>query len=342
MTDGIISSIGKTPLVRLTKIEREMGLSAKIYAKLEFFNPAGSAKDRAALFMIRDGEKRGALRPGDRIIEATSGNMGVALAMLGARLGYRTAFFMPENASLERVMLMRALGAEIHLTDASGGMAQAVSEARRLAEQGGGFLTSQFESPANKRAHYMTTAPEIYRDLGGVPDVLVAGVGTGGTLSGVGEYLKSKYPAAQIYAVEPAESPTLSASLFGAKSSIFDGTYPVISAQSIHRLTDSQPPKTSGSTVAQTIPGIGAGFVPPLLNSDLICGTVTVSAGQAYHFTRFLAATEGIMAGISSGAALCASLALAGRQENRGKSILTVFPDGAERYFSQEIYAVEK
>ncbi len=331
MLEGILSAVGKTPLVRLTKIEREMKLSAKIYAKPEFFNPAGSVKDRAALFMIRDGENRGALRPGDRIIEATSGNMGIALAMLGARLGYRASIFMPENASTERMAIMRALGAEIHLTNAAGGMSLAVREAQTFADRVGGAVLSQFDNRANKAAHYLTTAPEICEDLGDTPDVFVAGVGTGGTLSGVGEYLRQRNPTVQIYAVEPAQSPVLSEHLAKSK--------PGISSCVPMNFPFNSGIKADGM---QSIPGLGAGFVPTLLNTAIIDGVITVTAPQAYFFARQLALLEGIMAGISSGAALCGAIALAMREENRGKSILTVLPDGAERYFSQEIYILEK
>lgn len=298
--------IGKTPLLELTHLEEKFGLEAKIMAKLEYFNPAGSAKDRAAKAMLDDAETRGLLKPGSVIIEPTSGNTGIGLASVAAIRGYRVIIVMPDTMSVERRTLMKAFGAELVLTEGSKGMQGAIDKAEELAAQiPGSFIPGQFVNPANADAHRMTTGPEIWEDTDGKVDVFVACVGTGGTLTGVGEYLKSKNPSVQIVAVEPATSAVLS----------------------------------GGAAGPHMIQGIGAGFVPEVLNTEVYDEVLTVSNEDALETGRKFGCVEGILIGISSGAALCAAIKLAKRPENKGKAIVTLFPDSGDRYLSTALYA---
>lgn len=301
---SIEETIGGTPLVELSGYGK--GMSAKILAKLEFFNPTGSAKDRAAREMIEEAEKSGKLRPGATIIEPTSGNMGIGLAAIAAAKGYKVIIAMPETMSAERRMLMKAFGAELVLTDGAKGMQGSVEKVAELARTiPGAFVPSQFENPANPAAHRKTTGPEIWNDTDGKVDIFVAGVGTGGTITGTGEYLKSKNPKIKIVAVEPAESPLLS----------------------------------EGRAGAHKIQGIGANFVPGALNKEIYDEIITVTGEQAYAAGRAVAASDGILAGISSGAALHAAAELAKRSENAGKNIVVFFPDTGERYLSSGMFS---
>lgn len=301
---SIEETIGGTPLVELSGYGK--GMSAKILAKLEFFNPTGSAKDRAAREMIEEAEKSGKLRPGATIIEPTSGNMGIGLAAIAAAKGYKVIIAMPETMSAERRMLMKAFGAELVLTNGAKGMQGSVEKAAELARTiPGAFVPSQFENPANPAAHRKTTGPEIWNDTDGKVDIFVAGVGTGGTITGTGEYLKSKNPKIKIVAVEPAESPLLS----------------------------------EGRAGAHKIQGIGANFVPGALNKEIYDEIITVTGEQAYAAGRAVAASDGILAGISSGAALHAAAELAKRSENAGKNIVVFFPDTGERYLSSGMFS---
>ena len=298
--------IGGTPLLELTRVEREEGLEARVLAKLEFCNPAGSVKDRAAKAMLDDGEARGLLKPGSVIIEPTSGNTGIGLAAVAAPRGYRVLIVMPETMSEERRRLMRAYGAEVVLTPGESGMAGAVERARELAaEIPGGFIPGQFENPANPAAHRAGTGPEIWADTEGAVDVFVAGVGTGGTLTGAGEYLKSRNPAVKIVAVEPAASPVLS----------------------------------EGRAGSHGLQGIGAGFVPEALNTEIYDEIIPVEDEAAFAMVRRLGRTEGLLAGISSGAAVWAAVRLAKRRENRGRTIVALLPDGGDRYLSTPLFA---
>lgn len=298
--------IGGTPLLELTRVEREEGLEARVLAKLEFCNPAGSVKDRAAKAMLDDGEARGLLKPGSVIIEPTSGNTGIGLAAVAVPRGYRVLIVMPETMSEERRRLMRAYGAEVVLTPGEGGMAGAIERARELAaEIPGGFIPGQFENPANPAAHRAGTGPEIWADTEGAVDVFVAGVGTGGTLTGVGEYLKSRNPAVKIVAVEPAASPVLS----------------------------------EGRAGSHGLQGIGAGFVPEVLNTEIYDEVILVEDEAAFAMVRRLGRTEGVLAGISSGAAVWAAVRLAKRRENRGKTIVALLPDGGDRYLSTPLFS---
>ncbi len=297
--------IGNTPLLRLQKTEQSQGLFSSVYAKLEAFNPGGSAKDRVAKKMIEDAEKSGKLKKGSVIIEPTSGNTGIGLCMIASQKGYRTIIVMPETMSEERKMLMRAYGGELVLTDGSLGMAGSIAKAGELAKEiPGSFIPDQFANPSNPLAHYETTGPEIWRDLDGKVDVFVAGVGTGGTLSGAGKYLREKNPDIKIIAVEPASSPVLS----------------------------------QGKSGSHKIQGIGAGFVPDALDTDIYDEIITVSNEDAYRFAKELGQTEGFLAGISSGAALCGAVTVAKKEENRGKNIVVVFPDTGERYLSAGVF----
>lgn len=297
--------IGKTPLLSLSNTEGKMGLEAKIFAKLEFFNPAGSVKDRAAKEMLDDAEARGLIAKNSVIIEPTSGNTGIGLASVAAARGYRVIIVMPENMSEERKILMSAYGAELVLTSAEEGMAGSIKKARELSEGiPNSFIPDQFSNLANAKAHYLTTGPEIYEDTDGEVDIFVAGVGTGGTITGIGEYLKSKNPAIKVVAVEPASSPVLS----------------------------------GGASGAHGIQGIGAGFIPSLLNTGIYDEVVTVTEEEAYSAARSLGANEGILVGISSGAALHAATLLALRPENKGKNIVVLLPDGADRYLSTPLF----
>ena len=297
--------IGNTPLLELKNYEKEHNLKAKIVAKLEYFNPAGSVKDRIALAMIDDAEKTGKLKPGSVIIEPTSGNTGVGLAFAAAAKGYRVILTMPETMSLERRRLLAALGAELVLTDGAKGMQGAIDKADELAAQmPNAFIPGQFTNPANPEIHRRTTAEEIWRDTEGKVDIFVACAGTGGTITGVGEGLKAKKPSVQVIAVEPAGSPVLS----------------------------------GGKAGAHKIQGIGAGFVPKILNTAILDEILTVTDEDAYAMTKRLARTEGVLAGISSGAALHAALQVAKRPENAGKLIVTLFPDTGERYLSSGVF----
>ena len=300
--DSIDGAIGKTPLIRLSRIEEEYSLGARLLAKVERFNPTGSVKDRASLYMLDDAEQRGVICPGATIIEPTSGNTGIGLCALCARRGYRAIIVMPENMSRERQLLMRAYGAEVVLTDASLGMAGAIERAKQLhALTPNSFIPAQFDNEANARAHYETTGPEIFSDTDGELDIFVGGVGTGGTLMGTGRYLKEKKADIYLVAVEPETSAVLSGEAKGA-----------------HKLQ-----------------GIGAGFVPSIVDRALMDEIVTVSDADAYQMQAVLTQKEGIFAGISSGAALAAAVRVAARRENAGRTVVVLLPDTGERYLSE-------
>jgi len=297
--------IGRTPLLELTHIERQEGLEARVLAKLEYLNPAGSVKDRIAKAMIDGAEAKGFLQPGSVIIEPTSGNTGIGLASVAAAKGYRIIIVMPETMSVERRQLMRAYGAELVLTEGAKGMKGAIAKAEELArETPGSFIPGQFVNPANPSAHKASTGPEIWEDTGGAVDIFVAGVGTGGTITGVGEDLKSKNQAVRVVAVEPASSPVLS----------------------------------QGTAGAHKIQGIGAGFVPEVLNTGVYDEVIAVENEDAFAAGRKLGRSEGVLAGISSGAALWAALQLARRPENRGKTIVVLLPDTGDRYLSTPLF----
>ena len=297
--------IGSTPLLELEALSKECGLCAKLYAKLEYFNPAGSVKDRAAQYMINDAEKRGILKEGSVIIEPTSGNTGIGLSAVAAQRGYRVIIVMPDTMSVERRQLMTAYGAELVLTDGTLGMKGAIEKAEELnREIEGSFVAGQFVNPANWQAHYNTTGPEIYNDTDGEVDIFVSGVGTGGTITGVGKYLKEKKPDVKIIAVEPASSPYL----------------------------------TKGEAGAHKIQGIGAGFVPEVLDTEIYDDIICVEDNEAFEACRMIAKKEGILVGISSGAALCGAITLAKREENRDKKIVVILPDGGDRYLSTGIF----
>lgn len=298
--------IGKTPLLELTHIEKTLDLRAKILAKLEYFNPAGSVKDRIAKAMIDDAEATGRLRPGSVIIEPTSGNTGIGLAAVAAARGYRIIIVMPETMSVERRQLMSAYGAELVLTEGSKGMKGAIEMAEMLAKSTpNSFIPGQFVNPANPRTHLETTGPEIYEDTDGQVDIFVAGIGTGGTITGVGEYLKAQNPSIHIVAVEPAASPVLSA----------------------------------GTPGPHKIQGIGAGFVPQVLNTHIYDEILTVSNEDAFATGKLIGQKEGILVGISSGAAVHAATVLARRPENAGKTIVVLLPDTGDRYLSTPLFA---
>lgn len=298
--------IGKTPLLELTHIEKEFELKAKIIAKLEYFNPAGSVKDRIAKAMIDKAEKEGKLKEGSVIIEPTSGNTGIGLASVAAARGYRTIITMPETMSVERRQLIRAYGAEIVLTEGAKGMKGAIAKAEELAKEiPDSFIPCQFANDANPEAHKLTTGPEIYEDTDGKVDIFVAGVGTGGTVTGIGEYLKSKNPQVKVVAVEPATSAVLSTGIAGA-----------------HK-----------------IQGIGAGFVPEVLNTEIYDEVVTVTNENAFAMGRKIGSSEGILVGISSGAAVSVAVELAKRKENEGKMIVVLLPDNGDRYLSTPLFA---
>ena len=303
--EALTELIGRTPLLRLSNYAKQKKLGAEILAKLEYFNPGGSVKDRIALAMIDEAEKSGRLAPGSVIIEPTSGNTGVGLASVAAARGYRIILTMPETMSVERRTLLKALGADIVLTDGSKGMEGAIEKAREIAEHtAASFIPGQFENPANPGAHRAATGPEIWEDTGGRADIFVCGVGTGGTISGAGEYLRSKNPDIKIIAVEPEDSPVLSKGIAGA-----------------HK-----------------IQGIGAGFVPDTLNTGIYDEVVTVSNDDAFAASRAVAKSEGLLAGISSGAALHAAALIALRPENKGKTIVVILPDTGERYLSTPLF----
>lgn len=298
--------IGRTPLVELTHLEQSLGLHARVLAKLEAYNPSGSVKDRIARAMLEDAEKRGLIKEGSVIIEPTSGNTGIGLAMVAAAKGYQVILVMPETMSMERRQLMAAYGARLVLTEGAKGMKGAIEKARQLAEEiPGSFIPGQFSNPTNPQIHRETTGPEIYEDTDGEVDIFVAGVGTGGTVTGVGAYLKERNPQIKVAAVEPADSPVLS----------------------------------QGRSGAHKIQGIGAGFVPQVLNTGVYDEIIPVSNEDAFATGKMLARTEGILAGISSGAALWAALQLAGQPENAGKTIVVLLPDTGDRYLSTPLFA---
>lgn len=302
---SVLGLVGGTPLVELERYQKRHGLEARILAKLEFFNPAGSIKDRAAREMILDAERRGLLQPGGTIVEPTSGNTGIGLAAVAAARGYRMILTMPETMSEERRRLAAAYGAEIVLTDGAKGMQGAVDQARKLAEElPGAYLPGQFENPANAQAHFETTGPEIWRDTEGGVDILVSGVGTGGTITGTGRYLKSKKPEIKVVAVEPAGSPLLS----------------------------------GGEAGPHGIQGIGANFIPELLDRAIYDEVLAAANEDAFSTAHELPRVEGILAGISSGAALWAAAQMAKRPENSGKTIVVIFPDTGERYLSTPVF----
>jgi cysteine synthase A len=297
--------IGKTPLLELVNLEKKLGLEAKILAKLEYFNPAGSVKDRVAAEMIEQAEQSGALREGCVIIEPTSGNTGIGLAAVAAAKGYRTIIVMPDTMSVERRQLMAAYGAELVLSEGAKGMNGAIAKAEELASEiPGSFIPGQFTNPANPDAHRKTTGPEIWEDTDGGVDIFVAGVGTGGTITGVGEYLKGKKPGVKIVAVEPADSPVLSGGAAGP-----------------HKLQ-----------------GIGAGFVPKTLNTAVYDEILQITTEQAFDTARQIGKSEGVLVGISSGAAAAAAIALAKRPENRDKTIVVLLPDTGDRYLSTPLF----
>lgn len=303
---SITELIGHTPLLELVNYETANRLQAKLLAKLEFFNPAGSVKDRIALAMMNDAEQRGVLKPGAVIIEPTSGNTGIGLACVAAARGYRVVLTMPETMSIERRNLLKAYGAQLVLTDGAKGMTGAIEKAKELAAQTpGSFLPGQFENPANPAAHIASTGPEIWEDTDGEVDIFVAGVGTGGTLSGVGKFLKEKKPGVQIAAVEPVDSPVLS----------------------------------GGKAGSHKIQGIGAGFVPDTLDTAIYDEIIQVRSEDAFAAGRALAQQEGVLVGISSGAAVWAAAQLAQRAENHGKTIVALLPDTGERYLSTAMFA---
>lgn len=303
---NILELVGNTPLMELGRFSREKGLSSPLVAKLEYFNPAGSVKDRVALSLVEDAERRGVLGQGGTIIEPTSGNTGIGLAMVATVRGYRLILTMPETMSVERRKLLKALGAEIVLTPGAEGMTGAIAEAERLKESiSGAVILQQFENPANVEAHRRTTAQEIWRDADGKIDIFVACVGTGGTVTGIGGVLKEKNPSVRIVAVEPASSPVLS----------------------------------GGKPGAHKIQGIGAGFVPKIYDSSVVDEVVAVEDADAFQASRDLARTEGMLVGISSGAALHAAAEMALRPENAGKRVVVLLPDTGERYLSTDLFA---
>ncbi len=303
---SVTELVGKTPLMELTRIEESEKLEAKVFAKLELFNPGGSIKDRIAKAMIEDAEKRGELKEGSVIIEPTSGNTGIGLAAIAAAKGYRIIITMPETMSVERRNLMKAYGAELVLTDGAKGMKGAIAKAEELSKEiPESFIPGQFVNPVNPMTHELTTGIEIWEDTGGAVDIFVAGVGTGGTISGTGKLLKSKNPDIKIAAVEPEGSPVLS----------------------------------RGTAGAHKIQGIGAGFVPDTLNTGIYDEVITVKNEDAFETGRLIARTEGVLVGISSGAALCAALQLARRPENKGRNIVVLLPDTGERYLSTAMFS---
>ena len=304
--DSILDLVGKTPLVELKRIEEKEGLQAKLIAKVESFNPAGSVKDRIAKAMLEDAEAKGLLKEGSVIIEPTSGNTGIGLAAAATVKGYRMILTMPETMSVERRNIVKAYGAEVVLTDGTKGMKGAIEKADELAKEiPNSFIAGQFVNPANPATHKKTTGPEIWEDTDGEVDIFVAGVGTGGTITGTGEYLKEKKPEVKIVAVEPASSPVLSEGVSGP-----------------HK-----------------IQGIGAGFVPETLNTSIYDEIIKVENEDAFETGKYLAAEEAILAGISSGAALYAAIQLAKREENKGKTIVVLLPDNGDRYYSTPLFA---
>ena len=298
--------VGKTPLLELTNLERQFGLKARLLAKLEYLNPAGSAKDRVAKYILNDAEEKGILTRDSVIVEPTSGNTGIGLAAIAAARGYRVIIVMPDSMSAERRLLMTAYGAELVLTEGAKGMGGAIAKAEELAKEiPGAFLAGQFVNPANPRAHFETTGPEIWEDTDGAVDFFVAGVGTGGTITGTGSYLKSKKPQVQIVAVEPSDSPVLS----------------------------------QGKAGAHKLQGIGAGFIPEILDTTVYDEVIPVTSEDAFETGRMLGKREGVLVGISSGAALWAAIEVAKRPENEGKTVVVLLPDTGDRYLSTEMYA---
>lgn len=301
--------IGNTPLLELVNIENELGLNGRIFAKLEYLNPGGSVKDRVAKAMLDDAEEKGLINKSSVIIEPTSGNTGIGLSAVAAARGYRVIIVMPETMSVERRMLMSAYGAELVLTEGRRGMTGAIEKANALAKEiPFSFIPGQFENKSNPKAHFDTTGPEIYTDLDGEVDIFVAGVGTGGTITGVGEYLKSKNKAVKIIAVEPESSPVLS----------------------------------GGAAGGHKIQGIGAGFIPGVLNTDIYDEIITVSDTDAFKWGRKIGKSEGVLVGISSGAALCVAIEVAKREESKGKNIVVLLPDTGDRYLSTPMFTEEK
>ena len=303
--DSVLELVGGTPLLEAGNLERDLGLNARILMKLEYLNPAGSVKDRIAKEMILDAREKGILKEGAVLIEPTSGNTGIGLACAAAALGYRLILTMPETMSVERRNILKAYGAEIVLTDGSRGMTGAIERANELAKEiPNSFIPGQFENPVNPKTHIRSTGPEIWEDTDGTVDIFVAGVGTGGTITGVGTYLKEKNPEIKIVAMEPADSPVLSGGQAGP-----------------HKLQ-----------------GIGAGFVPDTLNTDIYDEIITIRTEEAYDYGKKIAKKEGILVGISSGAALAAAVKLAKRPENKGKTIVVLLPDSGDRYYSTPLF----
>ncbi len=302
---GALELVGNTPLVELKKLEQKHGLKARLLAKLEYLNPAGSVKDRIGKAMIEDAEASGKLKPGATIIEPTSGNTGIGLAMAAAVKGYRMILTMPETMSVERRNILKAYGAELVLTEGAKGMTGAIEKAEELAKEiPGSFVPGQFDNPANAKMHRETTGPEIWRDTDGQVDVFVAGVGTGGTITGTGEYLKQQNPQVKVVAVEPSDSPVLS----------------------------------GGKSGPHKIQGIGAGFVPKVLNTEIYDAIMPIQSEDAFAASKELTKTEGILTGISSGAALHAAIELAKKEENAGKTIVVLLPDSGDRYYSTPLF----
>ena len=305
LVKNLTELIGNTPLMELTNIEEKYALKAKIFAKIEYFNPAGSVKDRIALQMILDAEELGKIKKGATIIEPTSGNTGIGLASIGSARGYRVIIVMPESMSLERRKLVKAYGAELVLTEAALGMKGAIAKANQLLEEiEGSVILGQFDNPSNPKVHYLTTGPEIFKDLDGKVDAFVAGVGTGGTISGVGKYLKEQNKKTKVFAVEPAASAVLSGEKAGP----------------------------------HMIQGIGAGFIPNTLNTDIYDEIIKVANEDAIEFGKMISRTEGILVGISSGAALFAGVQLAQRKEFEGKNIVVLLPDNGDRYLTTKLF----
>ena len=303
--NGANALIGNTPLIELSNIMKKHNLEARLLAKLEYFNPSGSAKDRIAKEMIEDAEKNGRLKPGAVIIEPTSGNTGIGLAAIAAAKGYKLIIVLPETMSVERRNIIKAYGAEIVLTDGSKGMNGAIEKAKEIADNiEGSFIPGQFENPANPEAHRKTTGPEIWEDTDGQTDIFIAGVGTGGTITGAGGYLKEINPDIQVIAVEPENSPVLS----------------------------------NGTAGAHKIQGIGAGFVPKILDTKIYDEIITISDEDAFNYSKELAKEEGILTGISSGAALCAAINTAKKEESKGKTIVVLLPDSGDRYYSTPLF----